>query len=300
MEELASRRAGDATKLVAEELKPLGTPEWSEFRGPARDGVQPAVVLKEDWAAEPPRELWRKRIGPGWSSFAVAGNRLFTQEQRGEQEAVICYNANSGDEIWSHEYESRFWEVIGGVGPRATPTLSDGKLFALGAMGILHRLDPLSGKSVWQADISKAADREPPMWGFSSSPLVVNGWVMVHAGGAGDKGLLAYDVETGELKWGAASGDHTYSSPHLATLCGRQVVLMLSNKGLEILDPETGMELGQHEWPYGGYRVLQPLVIDDKSVLLGTFTGAGTRRIEVSLDGDQFTTEEKWTTTRLQ
>lgn len=298
LDELATRITGESD-VAANEAIPLGIPEWSEFRGPQRDGVQPAVVLLEDWDNNPPKEMWRKRIGPGWSSFSVAGNRLFTQEQRGEQEAIVCFAADTGRQLWAHEYKSRFWEVIGGVGPRGTPTLSDGKLFALGAMGVLNRLDPLSGKQVWQADISKDANREPPVWGFSSSPLVVNDLVMVHAGGEGDKGLLAYDVESGELRWSAPSGDHTYSSPHLATLCGRQCVLMLSNKALEIFDPSDGKELGQHDWPYNGYRVIQPLVIDDNSVLLGTATGAGTRRIELTLDGDRFNSKETWTTTRM-
>ena len=103
------------------------------------------MVLAEDWEARPPRELWRIQVGPGWSSFAVAGRRIFTQEQRGDLEAVVAYDAGSGAELWAHEYESRFFEAMGGAGPRATPTLYEGMLFALGAEGLLHRLEPETG-----------------------------------------------------------------------------------------------------------------------------------------------------------
>ena len=285
---------------VAQETDVLTTaPEWPAFRGPNRDGRQPGIVLGEDWQAQPPREIWRVPVGPGWSSFSVAGDQLFTQEQRGDDEVIVCYDANSGREVWVHRYTSRFWEVVGGAGPRGTPTLSNGRLFALGAEGFLHRLNPLTGEQVWQRDIRQDADRDPPMWGFAASPLVTDGVVIVHAGGSGDKGILAYDAETGDLRWGAPVGDHSYSSPQLASVNGTLCVLMLTNDGLTIVNPATGDLLGTHDWEYEGYRVLQPLVVDDASVLLGTAMGTGTRRIELQLAGGKIATTESWTSTRM-
>ena len=116
----------------ADFLEEVGEADWPGFRGPGRDSVVPGITLAEDWQASPPRELWRVGVGPGWSSFAVAGRHLFTQEQRGELEAVVAYDTETGAELWAHEYPSRFFEAMGGVGPRATPTLSRGRLFALG------------------------------------------------------------------------------------------------------------------------------------------------------------------------
>ncbi len=98
--------------------------EWPAFRGPDRSGHMPGIVLESDWTNNPPKEIWKTTVGPGWSSFAVALPRLFTQEQRGDKEAVVCLHADTGKPIWSHEYESRFWESVAGAGPRATPTLA--------------------------------------------------------------------------------------------------------------------------------------------------------------------------------
>ncbi len=246
------------------------------------------------------KRFWRIKVGPAWSSFAVAGKRLFTQEQRGDNEAVVCYDAETGQQRWVHEYASRFWEVVGGAGPRATPTLHDGHLFALGAEGWLMRLDPLSGVEIWSCDIREDARRKPPTWGFSASPLVVGDLVIVHAGGTGDRGLLAYGSESGELRWSAPAGDHSYSSAQLSDLGGRTCVLMLTNTGLTFVDPDDGKLIGEYEWDFSdGYRVVQPLVFED-SVLVGTTMGKGTRRVLPTFDEDEFTVEELWSTRNIK
>ena len=291
---LAELSTRGESPTATDRSEPLAEPEWPAFRGPNRDSVARAVALGTDWAASPPVEQWRIKVGPGWSSFSVAGRRLFTQEQRGDNEAVVCYDANSGATLWVHEYKSRFWEVVGGAGPRGTPTISDGNLYTLGANGILHRLDPITGAQVWRTDISEDADRKPPQWGYVSSPLIANGFVIVHGGGKEDKGILAYDIEEGKLAWSAAAGIDTYSSPHLANIDGKQCVLMLTNDGLTIVDPADGSSLGEHAWKFQGYRVVQPLVLDDTTVLLGTAMGTGTQRVQLSWDGGKFAVSEQW------
>lgn len=267
--------------------------EWSNFRGPLRDGRQTAVMLEEDWKASPPKLLWQVPIGPAWSSFTVAKYRLFTQEQRGENEAVVCLDAQTGNATWVYEWPSRFWEAVGGAGPRGTPTIADEGLFALGANGALLCLDPTTGKLIWQTDLRKDAAREPPTWGFSASPLVTSGLAIVHAGGKGDLGILAYEVATGQKKWSLPSGDHSYSSPHLATLCGVTGVLMETNAGLQFLDAIAGRQLWQYDWPVQQYRALQPLVVGD-TVLLASVLGDGTRRLKVERDGDAWKVEQMW------
>jgi len=154
--------------------------------------------------------------------------------------------------------------------------------------------DPVTGAEVWQRDIGQDAGRQPPTWGYSSSPLVTDGVVIVHAGGTADRGLLAYDAQTGEIRWTAPAGDHSYSSPQLSDILGTPSVLMLTNKGLTFHEPATGRLLGKHDWVFGGYRVLQPLVLDGSSVLLGTAMGTGTKRISVTVAGDGFAIQEQW------
>jgi len=276
----------------------LANPEWSDFRGPNRDGRYLGPAIDTEWEKDP-EQIWKIPVGPGWSSFSLAGKLLYTQEQRGESETVVCYEATSGKEIWAYEIDARFEESIGGPGPRATPTIAQGSLFAHGAMGDVVRLDPKTGVEVWRQNVGTIADRKPPTWGFSCSPLVMGSRVIVHAGGEGDKGTIALDVESGEVKWTAAAGDHSYVSPHRATIQGKQYVLMLTNVGLNILDPDDGSDVLDYEWKTSGYRSLQPLVINDDSIILSTGLGTGTRRIELNSVDGKLSATEVWTNPRF-
>ncbi len=304
-EQLLARRADQpqperAELATAEAAKWLAQPEWPGFRGSDRTGRQHGPAISADWSTSPPEQVWKIPVGPGWSSFAVAGNLLFTQEQRGPLEMIVCYAADSGQEIWTQQVETRFFESMGGAGPRATPTLADGKLFVMGANGDLMQLDPLTGEIGWQVDLHEVANRDPPQWGFASSPLVVGSNVIVHAGGKGDKGTLAFDVETGKLNWSAPAGDHSYCSPQLCTIADTDFVLMLTNAGLDFLDPQSGAQRLVYPWEYQGYRVLQPQIVNGDSVLLSTGMGVGTRCIRVFKSDDVLTAEELWTSSQLK
>ncbi|MEZ0386610.1 MAG: PQQ-binding-like beta-propeller repeat protein, partial [Verrucomicrobium sp.] len=129
-----------------------------QFYGPNRDGVVTGASLARDWNAHPPKELWRQPIGEGWSAFAVVGGRAFTQEQRGDDEMVTCYELLTGRLLWSHVNKVRFTQWQGGTGPRATPTVVDGKVYAYGATGILDCLDARNGARIWSRDVLKEHD----------------------------------------------------------------------------------------------------------------------------------------------
>ena len=302
-EQLVNRSEGPQTSGPVPEswLQGLAAPEWPEFRGAGRSGiVKSAARYATDWEAQSPELLWQIPVGPGWSSFAVAGQLLFTQEQRGLLESVVCYQAESGAEVWVQSVESRFDEPLGGPGPRATPTLAGEGLYAQGAQGWLMRLDPKTGRVVWQTDMRKVAKRETPMWGFASSPLVVGSLVMVHASGADDLGLLAFDTGTGVLRWSSATGDKSYSSPQLLTIDGESVVAISSNEGVDLFDPNTGKVRLRYAWPFKGYRCAQPQVVDGSSLIIASGLGAGTRRIRLSKAGEGWSAEEEWSSRRLK
>ena len=219
---LAERNLNSVSKPVetgCQATASLQTGDWPCFRGSNRDSRLTGVKIATDWDKNPPREVWRHKVGPGWGSFTVIGKHLFTQEQWENNEAVVCYDADTGNIIWSHEYPARFWEAVAGSGPRATPTFHDGKLYTMGAAGKLCCLDAASGRELWTQDILVDSEAKLPQWGFSASPLVMQGMVLVFAG-AKDKCVIAYNANTGKIVWSAGDGEFSYSSLQSAKIDG--------------------------------------------------------------------------------
>jgi outer membrane protein assembly factor BamB len=272
--------------------------DWPGFRGVDRSSRLTGVRIATDWNDHPPRQIWRHRIGPGWSSFAVVGNRLYTQEQRGDDELVVCYNAETGKEVWAHRDAERFSEAMAGPGPRATPTFHDGKIYAQGARGRLNCLDAATGRVLWSRDIKEdSGAKDPPIWGFAASPLVVGGIVTVFAGGPDGKSVLGYDTASGELAWAKGEGQLSYCSLQPARLGGVEQLLINTDRGLTAFDPARGEVLWEARWQLKDMaRIVQPAVVSDSEVLIGTGFGTGTRRVEVRHEGDNWATQEKWTT----
>ena len=301
-EQIAARieaETNDASK-TAVTAADLENPQWPSFRGVEGNSRYRGVQLATDWDTNPPKLLWKTVIGPGWSSFVAAGDWLFTQEQRGEMECTVCYNAKDGKEVWVQQTESRFDDPLGGPGPRATPTLANGKLFTMGGKGWLTCLNALDGALLWQKDIGSIANVPPPMWGFSSSPLVVGNTVIVHAGGDNSQGVLAFATETGELAWTAPCGKDSYSSPQLCTIVGEPIVVMLTNTGMTLLDPATGKVRLDYDWKVTGYRSLQPQMLDDNLLLLPSGMGFGTRLVRIEKSGEDYSAKEVWTSRQLK
>lgn len=299
--EPAAAKAGDAAAAVpAAPAAESPAPEWPGFRGPARDGVVRGTRIATDWEANPPLELWRQPVGPGWSSFAVRGGRIYTQEQRGEEELVSCYRLADGEPVWRHSDPVRFWESNGGAGPRATPTLSGDRVYSFGATGILNALDAADGRVAWSRDVAADTDRKVPTWGFAGSPLVVDSLVIVAA--AGD--LAAYDIATGEPRWFGPDSGWGYSSPHLVTLDGIAQILLLNGTGAIALAPVDGKVLWQYAWPGDG--IVQPVVLAGNDVLIGTGsglgsgTGIGVRRVSLVQNAGEWAAEARWTSRGLK
>jgi len=276
---------------------PETTAGWPGFRGPDRDGIIRGVRIETNWSASPPVELWRRPIGPGWSSFAVRGDLLYTQEQRGDDEVVACYQVATGKPVWRHRDATRFWESNGGAGPRGTPTLSDGRVYTLGATGILNVLDAGNGAVVWSRNAASDTGTKVPGWGFASSPLVVDDIVIVAAAGQ----LAAYDVATGDRRWIGPARGESYSSPHLLIIDGVAQVLLMSGVGATSVAPADGTLLWEHPW--AGAAIVQPAQVAGGDVLISTASasgGIGTRRIAVAHGPGGWTVEERWTSIGLK
>ncbi len=298
----AAATAPPEDKRPIERKPPAPAPppaEWPGFRGPERDSIIRGVRITTDWPASPPVEMWRRPVGPGWSSFAVRGDFSYTQEQRGDDEIVACYRVSTGEPVWKHRDPVRFWESNGGAGPRSTPTLSNGHIFALGATGILNALDAATGKLIWSRNIASDTGRQVPEWGFASSPLVVDGLVVAAASGT----LAAYDIANGNPRWTGRRQLGSYSSPHLATIDGVAQVVLLSGSGAAGFATANGAVLWEHGWQAGGSTMVQPAVIANGDFLINAIAmagGAGIRRIAVAHKADGWSVEERWTSNGLK
>lgn len=287
----------EVAKTIAEKPADTTTVEtdFSQFLGPDRTAILPAAPLALDWSAQQPRTVWRQPIGAGWSSFAIVGDYAVTQEQHDLQELVVCYRRSTGEVIWTHSDEARHDTALGGLGPRATPTIHQGRVYTLGATGILNALDGATGKPVWPAhDIVKEHGATLPDWGKSGSPLIVDDLIVVSAGGPNGYSLVAYHKDTGKLAWHAGDDKSSYASPMLATLAGRRQIVMVNADSVTGHDPQSGKVLWRYSWPGNMPKVPQPVQVADDRLFISAGYGLGCQILTIKGDGDARSATPLW------
>lgn len=299
------------------DLQTTSAEDFPQFLGPARSNWLPGPQLARDWKKHPPRQLWKRPVGAGWSAFAAVNGYAVTLEQRGGEEWVLCYAIETGEPIWGHGIEARHETALGGIGPRSTPTIHNGRVYALGATGVLRCLDG-NGQLVWSDDlrqrygITASEDEQNVMFGRSASPLIVDTLVVVPGGGfqGKAKNLVAFDSETGRLVWEAEcklpSGEAdqiAYSSPALATLAGRRQILIVNESTVSGHDPTSGERLWVYAWPgksNGAASVSQVVAVDERRVLLTKGYSAGAELLEFTSDKPgAFTIDSLWKVPRV-
>ncbi|MCC7474418.1 MAG: PQQ-binding-like beta-propeller repeat protein [Pirellulales bacterium] len=300
----------------------LGSGYWAEARG---------VELETDWKAHPPREVWRREIGAGWSAFSIVGKYALTQEQRGEEECVTCYEVPTGALVWRHADQARFdpsdaLSGLGDVGPRATPTVHGERVVTQGGTGIVNCLEARTGRKVWSHDTTKEFGVPVVTWGKAGSPLVVDDLVVIQVGAIptaagknadgnearqvraegrgevaagvaeargpalgeqGETSLVAYDLETGELRWHAGRRRASYSSPVLATLAGERQIVVVNESWVTGHQVSDGKVLWEFPWANEHDDTAscpQPVPLDGDRVFLTKGYGVGSALISISRD----------------
>ena len=274
--------------------------DFSRFLGPTGDNWVSGALLAADWYRQTPRELWRRDIGLGWSSFSVAGPYAFTMEQRGGAELTVCYEARTGQPIWVHEEKVRFSESMGGDGPRSTPTIHDGKVYALGATGILLCLDGLTGEVKWRRDTLAETGQANLQWAKSSSPLIADDTVVITLGDSKDGALAAYDLLTGEARWRAGQDRSSYATPVLAALAGRRQIVVLNGGSVSGHHVRDGSLLWTHEVGRAPAHAASPVIAGSHQVLVGIGYGRGTWLLQIQNDGDRQVSQEVWRSHKMR
>jgi outer membrane protein assembly factor BamB len=222
---------------------------------------------------------------------------FYTQEQRGEDEIVSCYLLATGEPVWQHRDSARFWESNAGAGPRATPTLSNGRIYSFGATGVLNALDASNGALIWSHNVASDTGKKVPGWGFASSPLVADDVVIVAATGT----LVAYDLATGNRRWTGPAHGGSYSSPHLASFDGVNQIILLSGAGATSVAPADGALLWEYAWQ--GFTIVQPALLANGDILVSTsgdMGGLGVRRLAIAHVTGGWTVEAQWTSIGLK
>jgi outer membrane protein assembly factor BamB len=288
----------------------LGGGYWAEVKG---------YALATDWKSHPPVEVWRREIGAGWSAFAVVGNYAVTQEQRGDREMVSCYRLDTGEPVWVHADEVRFdpsgvADSLGGVGPRATPTIHGERILTQGATGIVNCLDALTGEVLWSHDTAKKFGATVALWGKSGSPLVVDDLVIISVGAPFgeaasaaaaspgkepyDSSLVAFDVETGDVRWAAGSRKAAYASPVVAELAGERQIVMVNESYVTAHRASDGKVLWEHPWGSANDTTgsaSQPVPLPGDRLFLSKGYGVGSSLLSIRRNSDEeFAVEPVW------
>lgn len=276
-------------------LQPGDSPQW---RGSRRDGIYRDENLLTEWPAGGLKELWRSPSGNGYSSLAVAGGRIFSIAQRGEQDAVVCWDAISGKEHWAYPYGSHFKDSEGS-GARSTPCVDDNCVYAVGGRGEMLCLDAANGKRIWRRDLINDFGGRLPKWGVSFSPLVEGDLVYAMPGARGAS-IMALDKMTGDVRWKALDDRPGYSSPIITEAAETRQVLFFTGENLVSVEPQTGKVYWSFPWETKyNCNIATPIVRGDY-VFISSGYGKGCATIKVVKEGSELKAKQVFSNWRMK
>jgi outer membrane protein assembly factor BamB len=245
--------------------------DWPQWRGPGRDGAAPSGFAPAAWP-EQPRRVWSVSLGGGHSSPVVAGDRVIQHFHQGASEVVAALDLATGRELWRDVYPVSFAPRSEaqrhGVGPFATPVISEGRVFTFGIQEMLSAYDLATGRLLWRKDWSMDFSPSQPLYGTSASPLVADGKVIVYVGGPGRGSLVALDVRTGAIRWRLDGEGPPYGAAVEAVISSVRQVVTQSQASLLGVDLATGRKLWQAAFPVPwDNTILTPVVFGDYVLL---------------------------------
>ena len=315
---LSSYAPDDETASGEEATSPMNGSDWPIFLGPHGTGVSDETGLLDEWPAAGPAVLWEQRIGKGYSSPSIRGDRLVFHHRQRNKDVIECVRPDDGSPIWKHEYDTDFSDpYCYSNGPRCSPLLTKSRCYTFGAQGRLVCLDLKSGEVVWQRDTAKEWTVPNHFFGAGCTPILEGGLLIVLVGGQPNSGVVALDPETGQTTWESVgkatwdgvktdgpgnaaykwTGDEmlvSYSSPIAATIHGQRHLLCLVRQGLVSLDPKTGRVRFKYWFRSrinDSVNAARPVVVGDL-VLLSAAYETGAALLKLHPDGAGF--DEVW------
>jgi outer membrane protein assembly factor BamB len=267
--------------------------DWPQWRGPNRDGKVSGFTAPAAW----PKDLtqkWKVTVGMGDSTPALVGDKLYVFVRQGDDEVLLCLYAADGSEEWRNKYAAK---AISGPsasvhpGPRSSPAVAQGKIVTIGVNGILSCVDAASGKNVWRKD---EYPNVVPQFYTGSSPMIVDGMCIAQLGGKSEGAIMAFDLNTGDLKWKWAGEGPQYASPVLMTADGTKQIVTLTDKSLVGLALADGKLLWKIPFEPKGmaYNAATPII--DGQTVIYTGSGRGAKAVKIEKQGDEFKPNELW------
>jgi outer membrane protein assembly factor BamB len=273
----------------------LAAADWPQWRGPARDGRSGVAARAAFPEALTP--AWKVAVGEGHASPVVVGDRVYVFAREGEEEVVQALELATGKRVWRHAAQAPYTmnsaATSHGKGPKATPVVAGGRVFAFGISGILTALDAASGRVLWRKEFAKEYGETAPLYGVAQSPVVDAGRVIVHVGGPGKGALTAFDTATGAVAWSWKGDGPAYASPVVATIAGVRQVVTLSESFLVGISADTGQLLWQLPFTTSWVQnAVTPIVTGDTVVYSGL--DHPLRAIRVAKAASGFSTSPAW------
>ena len=271
--------------------------EWPQWRGPNRDGVSDEVGLLKEWHPNGPKMLWQIPLGEGFSGISVSQGRVYTMFSKGNDEFVVCLDATDGGEIWRFRSDKNYYEGQGGNGPRTTPTIDGDLLFTISAHGKLYALNAASGQEVWSHDLQRKFGSKMPRWGFTTSPLIEGELLLVEVGGKGEKSIVAFNKNSGDVIWSSHKDKLGYSSPIAITVKEVRQIICFTGTKLVAVSPTDGTIYWQYPWKTGyDVNAATPVFIPPDKVFISSGYDKGAAvvqmRVFLSPDDDRTATEQ--------
>jgi outer membrane protein assembly factor BamB len=258
--------------------------DWPNYRGPDYNGITSETEWKSNWGSSGPRELWKKSIGIGFSSMAVADGRVYAMGNTGKKtntDIVYCFDAVTGQEKWTHSYPCPLQPKYYEGGTLSTPTVDGDRVYTVSKMGSLFCLDTANGNVIWQKELNKDMGKELPTWHFAGSGLVVDEMLVLNIGDAG----LALNKDTGATIWSNGQGQCGYATPVPFVMGGQRSLAIFGKDSIMAVSPTDGRKLWQFPWKNRvDVHAADPIVFGD-NVFISSGYNKGCALLEIK-DGE--------------
>ncbi len=274
---------------------PTSGADWPQWRGPNRDGIWRDKGIVEKFETSRLEIRWQAAISNGYSGPTVANGRVYVTDRLAsptQVERVHCFDATSGERIWSHAYKCKYERVDHRDGPRASVTIDENRAYSLGTMGHFFCFDATNGEVLWSKDLNAEYNLKIPLWGIAASPLVESDLVVVHIGGRDNACIVAFDKVTGKEKWRALNDRASYSAPIVIEQAGKRVLVCWTGESVVGLDPVTGNLYWRYPFPPSRvvHNIATPVFQNNYLFLSGFFNGS----LLLKVNPEKLSVEKVW------